>query len=130
MGPPPDVLAQIRTSAIESSRAGPEGLEARLAHLANEQDLDRSVMLAGALALVASLVPAVRHAKISLVPATLIAMALAGHSLGAGPTWWLARRLGLRTRAEIDLERAVLKALRGDFDALAGIDQVIAHVQA
>jgi hypothetical protein len=30
----------------------------------------------------------------------------------------LFRRLGVRTRQELDAERAALKALRGDFDAL------------
>jgi hypothetical protein len=130
MEPSVEVVARIREAAIECARAGPEGLDARLAQLATERDLDRSVMLAGGLALVVSLVPAIRHAKVSLVPAALVSMALAWHSLGTGPTWRLARRLGLRTRAEIDLERSVLKALRGDFAGLAGVDQVIAHARA
>jgi hypothetical protein len=51
-----------------------------------------------------------------------IASAAAGAALlwmslgGGGPVIWLLRRLGRRTRRELDLEKYAAKALRGDFD--------------
>lgn len=47
----------------------------------------------------------------TIVPAFLLQHAIQGWC----PPIWVFRRLGIRTRREIDIERTALKALRGDF---------------
>ncbi|EPX58064.1 hypothetical protein D187_004353 [Cystobacter fuscus DSM 2262] len=85
-----------------------EGLE-------KEWDLNRVVMVAAsAVSLLGCVVPP-RGGAWRLVGAVASGLLLQQGVFGFGPLSLLARRLGVRTRREIDLEKFALKALRGDF---------------
>lgn len=89
------------------------------------EDLEREWDLSRVVTVAASTVGLVGWA---LVPARGWAWKLAGGVaaglllqqglVGYGPLATVARRLGVRTRREIDLEKFALKALRGDFQRI------------
>ncbi|WNG15466.1 hypothetical protein [Cystobacter fuscus] len=86
-----------------------EGLE-------KEWDLNRVVMVAAsAVSLLGCVVGPPRGGAWRLVGAVASGLLLQQGVFGFGPLSLLARRLGVRTRREIDLEKFALKALRGDF---------------
>lgn len=102
----------------------------RLGELDREWDVERMLETnAGGLALISTVLAATHSRRWlwlgALVPAFLIQHAVQGWC----PPLAVLRRIGVRTRREIDAERTALKALRGDFDgvsAAAGADGEIA----
>jgi hypothetical protein len=86
-----------------------EGLE-------REWDLNRVVMVAAsAVSLLGCVVAPPRGGAWRLVGGVAAGLLLQQGVFGFGPLALLARRLGVRSRKEIDLEKFALKALRGDF---------------
>ncbi len=89
--------------------------------------VDRAALAAVASLAVASCLAALRR------PGWLCLAALSSASLlrtaltGGGLPVTLLRRLGLRTRREIECERCALKALRGDFELVASSKSPIAQ---
>lgn len=100
------------------AHADPDTLTARLQELDDEWDLDRTV---GTFTAAASLVGIIlgrraRWAGLITIPVILVGGYLLQRSAQHSPrSQGLVRRLGFRSRQEIDAERYALRALRGDF---------------
>lgn len=94
-------------------------IESRLNKIQNEWDIERALEVnASSLALAGLLFGTIFSRKWYL-----LSFAVAGFLLQHGTQGWcpplpLLRRLGFRTRAEIDEEIFVLKTLRGDFEKI------------
>lgn len=95
----------------------PAAVEARLAELSREPDVERVIQLnAGTVSTMGVLLAAVLDRRFLLLPAAVFGF-LAQHAWqGWCPPLPLLRRLGVRTVREIERERQALKALRGDYD--------------
>lgn len=105
---------------VRDLAAHPEAIGRRLVDLDREWDIERVLETnASALALTGVVLAGTVDRRFLLLPG-LVAAFLLQHALqGWCPPVPLFRRLGIRTAAEIAQERYALKALRGDFRALA-----------
>ena len=102
---------------LKSYRKNNDGIAARIRQLDKEWDIERTLELnAAALALTGTLLGAVVNKRWLILPA-VVGSFLVQHAIqGWCPPLPLFRRLGIRTRPEIDREKYALKALRGDFE--------------
>lgn len=97
----------------------PEEIEGRLWELDREWDVERFLEAnAAALSLTGVLLGFAASRKLFLLPAVVAGFLLQHALQGWCPPVPLFRRLGIRTRSEIDAERYALKALRGDFQGV------------
>ncbi len=100
--------------------APPEEIRSRIAELDQEWDVERLLEAnAATLTLVGALL-ATRSRRWLLLPTVVPAFLIQHAVQGWCPPLALIRRLGVRTRQEIDAERTALKALRGDFAEAPG----------
>lgn len=124
----PDVLHRLDQEMLDRVRhlaggaATPEGrtaLSQRIDALEREWDIERVLEAnAGTLALLGTL-KALRRGRGWLLVPLVVTGFLIQHALqGWCPPMVLLRRLGLRSRQEIEVERWALKLLRGDADHL------------
>lgn len=96
----------------------PHLIDRRLRELDAEWDIERALEAnAATLALVGATLAFLRDRRWGLVPVVVGGFLLQHAVQGWCPPLPVLRRLGFRTRSEIDRERYALKALRGDFDA-------------
>ena len=95
---------------------GPAAIDARIAELDREWDLERTLALnAAAFALTGTVLGAFLNRKWLILP-VVVTTFLAQHALqGWCPPLPVFRKMGIRTRPEIDREKYALKAIRGDF---------------
>jgi hypothetical protein len=108
--------ARIRTYAARS----PEAITRRIEELEREWDMERLLeMNASTLAFVGLALGATVNKRFLLIPAIVLPFLFQHAVQGWCPPVPVFRRLGVRTREEIDAEKYALKALRGDFDAVA-----------
>lgn len=104
--------ASIRHYAATSMRA----LDHRIEELDAEWDIERHLASNAASLALSGLLLAVLHDRRWLVLPSVVMSFLLQHALqGWCPPVPLFRRLGVRTRREIERERYALKAMRGDF---------------
>jgi hypothetical protein len=98
----------------------PEAISRRLEELNHECDLDHVLMKnASGIALAGVVMSFLGGGrKWLLVSGTALTFLLVQSFRGWSPPAAALRRLGLRTRAEIDAERYALKLLRGDFESI------------
>lgn len=75
---------------------------------------------AATLALIGLVLGVTRDRRWLLVPGIVLPFLLQHALQGWCPPIEIIRRLGVRTRREIDRERVALKALRGDFGLITG----------
>jgi hypothetical protein len=95
-------------------------LSRRIAELDREWDVERTLEAnASTLALTGLFLGVVRSRKYLLLSATVLGFLLTHAIQGWCPPLPILRRMGVRTRAEIDQEKYALKALRGDFQNIA-----------
>jgi hypothetical protein len=93
-----------------------EVIDHRLRELEREWDIERWLTLNASAVALGSLALAVRKHRAWLTLTGAVAGFLVQHAVqGWCPPLVLFRRLGIRTRQEIDVEIVALKALRGDF---------------
>jgi hypothetical protein len=98
--------------------AGPTAVEARLAELDREWDVERFVeTMAPSLSLAGLALGIVVNRKWLLLPVVVQGFFLQHALQGWCPPIPVLRRLGVRTSKEINDERMAVKALRGDFQA-------------
>lgn len=91
-------------------------IQTRLDDIEKEWDLEKIMQAHGAsLSLVGLGLGAFVSRKWFLVPGLVAIFALQRAATGWCPSSLLMRKFGFRTRREIDNERAILKARRGDF---------------
>lgn len=95
---------------------GPAAIDARIEELDREWDIERTLELnAAAFAFTGTVFSAFLNKRWLLLPFVVTAF-LAQHAVqGWCPPVVLFRKMGVRTRSEIDREKYALKALRGDF---------------
>ncbi|HSJ13103.1 MAG TPA: hypothetical protein VK939_01735 [Longimicrobiales bacterium] len=117
-----DLRVQERIDAELLARVGryvdaaPHAITARLAELDDEWDAERALTLQSSVTGLAGLVLAAAGNRRWLMLTAVTTGFLFQHAVqGWCPPLMLQRRLGLRTRREIDLEIHMLKLLRGDF---------------
>ena len=97
----------------------PEQIGQRLLELDREWDIERVLEAnAATLAFGGTMLGLVRHRGFLLLPLAVTAFLLQHALQGWCPPVPFFRRRGVRTAAEIESERAALKALRGDFAAV------------
>lgn len=117
---PPEVNERIRArteqSITETANKGRGAIDRRLSELDAEWDIERLLEAnAAGFSLAGLLLGFTVHKRFYLLPA-VVAGFLAQHAIqGWCPPLSVFRRMGVRTRTEIDQERYALKALRGDF---------------
>lgn len=98
----------------------PDEVPARLRELDEEWDIERAIEAnAAALGFLGVALGAARSRRWLLLPAMVTGFLFQHAVEGWCPPVPILRRLGFRTSYEIDQERQALKALRGDFDAVA-----------
>lgn len=123
----PAALARIRRATAlrvaELRGQGPTAIGARLAALDREWDVERWLeTLASSITLTGLALGVFQRRRWLLLPSG-VALFLLQHALeGWCPPLPVLRALGVRTAEEIAEERYALKALRGDFDALATME--------
>ena len=99
---------------------GPEAISRRLAELDRESDTERILEInASALALTGLALGVTVNRRWQLLPAVVLPFLLQHGIQGWCPPIAVLRRLGVRTRQEIDAERYALKVIRGDFQDIA-----------
>ncbi|MCK7496737.1 MAG: hypothetical protein MZW92_41885 [Comamonadaceae bacterium] len=94
-------------------------IDARLAELDAEWDIERALQFnASLIALGGVVLAAGTDRRFALLPVAVFGFLLRHALVGWCPPLPLMRRLGVRTRREIERECQALKAVRGDYDAL------------
>lgn len=128
-----DVNAQIDNLIIFNleyyKSEGKAAIDRRIEELDREWDIERTLeMNAAAFAFTGSVLAAVADKKWIILPA-IVGAFLAQHAIQGWcpPVLWF-RKMGVRTRPEIDREKYALKALRGDFDQVRDSEQAWAAV--
>ncbi|REE03248.1 DUF2892 domain-containing protein [Citricoccus nitrophenolicus] len=107
---------QISQRVESYAEASAAELSARIDELEREWDIERVLELnASSLALVGTVLGTTVSRKWLLLPGTVLPFLFQHAVQGWCPPVVLFRRLGVRTRKEIELEKYTLKALRGDF---------------
>ncbi len=118
-----DEATRDRVWACASS---PWALERRLGQLDREGDVERALFAVTSVHLLLGLAASARDRRWLPWPAAIAAFQLQHAVQGWCPPVSALRRMGVRTRQEIEDERTALKALRGDFvmapDRIAGFD--------
>ena len=114
-----DVNRRIRQATEKRIRyyaANPSGIDSRLGELDEEWDIERLLEAnASALAFTGVALAVTVDKRWLLLPALVTAFLFQHAVQGWCPPIPTLRRLGFRTAREIEIERAALKALRGDF---------------
>lgn len=111
----------IRAAITRYAGTGRETLSRRIDALDREWDIERVLEANAAGFTLASLALSQVHNRRWLWLSTGVAGFLLQHAVqGWCPPISVFRRLGIRTRREIDREKYALKALRGDFEPISG----------
>ena len=112
---------QISAGVDQYARKSSAEISQRIRELEREWDVERVLeMNASALAFSGLLMGVVHDRKWLLVPAIVLPFLFQHAVQGWCPPLPALRRLGVRTREEIDREKYALKALRGDFEDVTG----------
>jgi len=113
--------------ALVADKDEPE-ISARIAELSREWDVERWLETnASTLAMTGLLLGVTVNKKWLIVPGIVLPFLFQHAVQGWCPPLPILRRLGIRTREEIDREKYALKALRGDFDQVSGADADAAY---
>jgi hypothetical protein len=107
---------RVRRAAAE----GVSGINRRLAELDREWDLDRVLQTnASTLSLIGITLAATHSKKWAILPGIVFPFLIQHAVQGYCPPLPILRRIGIRTRQEIERERYALKVLRGDFGEIS-----------
>lgn len=113
-----DTDAQLRLRSAAANQHS-TALATRITQLDREWDFDRTLETeASIMGLVGLALGVVVDRRLLALPAFVAAMLLLHATHGWYPLLPVFRRMGVRTRDEIDREHYALKALRGDFAAI------------
>ncbi|HEX7706076.1 MAG TPA: hypothetical protein VF701_06405 [Thermoanaerobaculia bacterium] len=99
---------------------GPAAIQSRLEELDREWDIERYLAANASTLAFTGVMLAAFHRRYWLILPAVVSAFLFQHAVqGWCPPLSVFRRLGIRTRKEIDREKYALKVLRGDFRDLA-----------
>lgn len=122
-----DIDTRVREYA---TRARPE-ISRRIEELDREWDMERLLEInASAIAFTGLLLGATHSKKWLIVPGVVLPFLFQHAVQGWCPPVPVFRRLGVRTREEIDRERYAMKVLRGDFAAVESPPRAEAALRA
>lgn len=108
--------ARVRYLALR----GKHDIDDRLTELDYEWDIERTLEVnAGIAALTGVTLAALFNKKWLILPGIVTAFLIQHAVQGWCPPLPIFRRMGIRSRAEIDKEKIALKAIRGDFKDVA-----------
>ncbi len=111
-----DLLSEADARIRMSRSASQEEITAKIQELDQEWDIERALEMNASLFAFSGLALGVAHNKKWLaVPAVVLPFLFQHAVQGWCPPLPILRRLGFRTRKEIDREKYALKAFRGDF---------------
>lgn len=111
-----EIDERISQSVKAYEGKGRNAISQRIQELEREWDIERVLeMNASALAFTGLVLGVTHSRKWLLVPAVVLPFLFQHAVQGWCPPLPVLRRLGVRTREEIDREKYALKALRGDF---------------
>jgi hypothetical protein len=117
------IRRQTEENLARVAASGPAAIERRLRELDEEWDIERTLEAnAATVALIGLGLGAFVDRRLFILPGVVAGFLLQHALQGWCPPMPLFRRYGFRTASEIDQERYALKALRGDFRALAESD--------
>jgi hypothetical protein len=103
----------------------PQEIDSRLDELEREWSVERKLEVSTAILTIKGIIMGLTISKRWFIFTTMIECFLFQRPLKRwGPMYPLLRRFGCRTQTEIEHERNILKALRGDFESLGIISQV------
>ena len=103
-----------------------EEIDIRLAELDEEWDIDRVLQTEGAALSLAGVVLGLTvHKRWLILPLVSSVIMLAGIAKGWSRPMPILRKLGFRTRHEIEKEKYALKAIRGDFKYLLDVPNAV-----
>src|SRR6476620_11316480 len=112
---------QIEDSVRRYASESKDVILRRIWELEREWDIERVLQLmASSFSLTGIFLSGVRDKRWIVLPAVALSFLFLHAVQGWCPPVPVLRRLGVRTREEIDRERFALKALRGDFSELTG----------
>jgi hypothetical protein len=100
---------------LRAASASPGAIAMRLDELEREWDVERTLFALSSINVLLGLTAGALDRRWLAWPVTVAAFQFQHAVQGWCPPVSLLRRLGVRTRQEIDSERIALKALRGDF---------------
>jgi hypothetical protein len=125
---------EIDTRVREYAQRSPDELTRRINELDSEWDMERLLETNASALAFTGLVLGVTHSKKWLIVPGIVLPFLFQHAVqGWCPPVPIFRRLGVRTRKEIDREKYALKVLRGDFaeaESLPRADIALQSVKA
>lgn len=127
------ILQRTEAELARLQGADPAAIEARLRQLDREWDIERLLQLnAGLVSGLGLALSAWVDRRFAVLPVAVFAFFAQHAWQGWCPPIPLFRRLGVRTRREIERERQAIKAMRGDFADLPRREQTPAaqRVQA
>ena len=108
---------ELAVRAMRSSGGRAEDIEARIGDLEREWDIERAMEVnASAVGLAGLILGAAHSRKWLIVPGLVLPFLFQNAATGWSPPVSLFRKLGFRSRHEIDREKYALKAVRGDFE--------------
>lgn len=104
----------------------PSEIDARLEELEAEWDTERILALNAGAVSVAGILMSIAGGKKWLALPLLATAFLANHAIkGYCPATSVLKKMGYRTRTEIDKEKYALKALRGDFKYMLDVPNAV-----
>lgn len=117
-----EIDEQVRERLHYYADAPAEEITTRIRELDREWDMERVLQTnAGAIALGGTVLAAMRgDRRFLVIPGVVFGFLLLHSMQGWCPPVPVFRRMGVRTRKEIDMELYALKALRGDFRLARG----------
>jgi hypothetical protein len=111
---------QTRENVRRYANASDEAIEQRIEELEREWDIERVLELNAATLGLTGVLAGVRSRRVLALPILVLGFLIQHALQGWCPPIALFRRLGIRTRREIDAEKQALRVLRGDFDDVPG----------
>jgi hypothetical protein len=126
-----DLDREMAERVRKYSGAGEEAITRRIAELDHEWGMERVLETNAAVFAFVGLALGILHNPYWLILPIVVLPFLFQHAVqGWCPPIPLFRRIGFRTRQEIDREKYALKLLRGDFDEASGTKKIEAVLNA
>ncbi|MFZ5831854.1 MAG: YgaP family membrane protein [Planctomycetota bacterium] len=126
-----EIYRKTEAKVAAASMGGPQAIDRRLQELDREWDIERALEANAAIFTMFGVVwGATADRRWFLLPAAVGAFLLQHAIEGWCPPVSLFRWMGFRTQWEIERERYVLKALRGDFTDIQGGEGPAAAAEA